>query len=455
MMHMELKNVELDYFAPEDLKPFIRNPKRHPRSQIDRLKLSIGEFGFTQPILVNQHGMIVAGHARWQAAKELGLAEIPVITLELTPERSAAYAVADNKIAELGETDDKLVAEILQESKTAGINIEALGYAQSDMDKLLLDIQQHDNRYKPGVTSTAHEVEFIKDPDLALQVDKEAEDIFANKSTIICYYSGGKDSSFALIWAKTNYPDKRIIAVFSDTSYEYPGMVAHIYRVARHLSVEAAVVHPEIDIFSYWEERGRFFNMVFPECQSKLIFDPINKFVKQFDPKDVVLIDGSRGDQVRRLTRKTKTSKGMDKSMDIYDYYHPCHDIDLDLEKKVVEESGIPIWEGYSKGFQRSACWCCPGMNGKQAYALSVNYPGLTNAIRDMEKRLGMKLQSKDKGIDDLIRIGRTKAERKAIQESQCIADEGPDPEDRWINANENLSEDDLLIYNRETEKFN
>jgi 3'-phosphoadenosine 5'-phosphosulfate sulfotransferase (PAPS reductase)/FAD synthetase len=444
--------MQVELLPIEELQPFADNPYRHPKKQIEMLKKSLETFGFTNPVLVNSDNMIVAGHARVTAARELGITEIPTIRLDLPYEKSIMYVIADNRLAELAEKDDKLIAQILKDAQAQDQDLLAMGYDNFQMDVLLQDIQEHDNRYKPGLTSTSQSVEFIKDEEVALTADTTANSIFDTRSTIICYYSGGKDSSFALIWAKKNYPDKRIIAVFSDTGYEFPGMVAHIHRVCDHLDVECKIVHPEVDIFHYWETRKRFFNMVFPECQAHLIYTPINDYVLGFDPQDVVIIDGSRGDQVRRLTRKSKTSGGLDERMRDYSYYHPCHDVDYELEQKVVHESGIPIWEGYSMGFKRSACWCCPGMNGQQAYSLSVNYPGLTKTLKKMEIKLGMKLQSKQKGLDELIKIGHTKALKKASQEANGILEAEPDkdPDDRWINIHEELSEEDMVIYNRE-----
>jgi len=316
-----------------------------------------------------------------------------------------------------------------------------MGFTNDDYDRLLKDIEKHDNKYKPGQVSTKGNVVYTTDEETALAADDDAKERFAGRPIILVFYSGGKDSSFALIWAKKNFPDKRIIAMFSDTGYEFPGMVAHIHRVTKHLDVECKIIRPETDTFTYWEEHGRFFNMIFPECQTHLIYKPINEFIKTFSPDDVIIIDGSRGDQVRRLSNKTKTSGSCDADMQEYHYYHPVYDVAYELEQKVVLESGIPIWEGYAMGFKRSACWCCPGQNGTQAYALWKNFPGLVNVLRKYEKMLGMDLNSKGKGIDKLIEIGKRRADKLAAGE------EVDDSEDEWVKvpqADEPLDEDKL-----------
>jgi hypothetical protein len=82
----------------------------------------------------------------------------------------------------------------------------------------------------------------------------------------------------------------------------------------------------------------------------------------------------------------------------------------------VIAGSGVPLWEGYARGFVRTACWCCMGQNSLQACALEDNYPGLANDMRRWEKILGpLKPHSRGPGnrkgvwFDDLVRAGRKK----------------------------------------------
>ena len=90
-------------------------------------------------------------------------------------------------------------------------------------------------------------------------------------------------------------------------------------------------------------------------------------------------------------------------------------DISRELQESILVKSGMPIWEGYARGFLRTACWMCPGQNGDQALALSENYPGLVEDIRRREKKLGKKLvETNDRSIDDLIKTGLKNRERRA-----------------------------------------
>jgi hypothetical protein len=92
--------LAVTYRALADLIPDPRNARTHPKRQIDQLRASIEAFGFTNPILVDPEGHIIAGHGRLQAARTMGLAELPVITLSgLSEVQKRTLRIADNKIA--------------------------------------------------------------------------------------------------------------------------------------------------------------------------------------------------------------------------------------------------------------------------------------------------------------------------------------------------------------------
>lgn len=82
----------------EDLKPSPRNARRHPKKQVQQVAASIDTFGFVVPIIVDENGNILAGHARYEAAKLLGMRVVLVIRVKhLTPERKRAFMLADNR----------------------------------------------------------------------------------------------------------------------------------------------------------------------------------------------------------------------------------------------------------------------------------------------------------------------------------------------------------------------
>jgi len=95
------------------IKPYPKNAKQHPKRQIEQIANSIKEFGFNQPIVIDKNNTIIVGHGRYEAAKLLGLKDVPIIQVNLTEEQAKAYRLADNKLNE-SEWDMGLVIEELK-----------------------------------------------------------------------------------------------------------------------------------------------------------------------------------------------------------------------------------------------------------------------------------------------------------------------------------------------------
>jgi DNA modification methylase len=101
----------LESMAVADLRPHERNPRTHSKKQVEQIAASIKRFGFTNPVLVDRDGQVIAGHGRIEAAKLLGMATVPVLRLEhMTEAEKRAYVIADNRLAELAGWDNDLLA---------------------------------------------------------------------------------------------------------------------------------------------------------------------------------------------------------------------------------------------------------------------------------------------------------------------------------------------------------
>ena len=109
------------------LIPYEKNAKKHPKKQIDQVAASIKEFGFNQPIVVDKQNVVIVGHGRLEAAKLLGLKEVPVMQVDLTEEQANAYRLADNKLNE-SEWDMSLVIDELKDLNLKGFDIELTGF---------------------------------------------------------------------------------------------------------------------------------------------------------------------------------------------------------------------------------------------------------------------------------------------------------------------------------------
>jgi ParB-like chromosome segregation protein Spo0J len=120
-----------------DLKPFPGNPRRHPEAQIARLMRSI-ETIWTNPILVDEAGTILAGHARLEAAKRLGLTEVPTLTIAgLSAAEKRAVVIADNRLPEQAVWDFELLKEHFKELIDLDFDVELTGFSTGEIDLLL------------------------------------------------------------------------------------------------------------------------------------------------------------------------------------------------------------------------------------------------------------------------------------------------------------------------------
>ena len=122
-----------------DLIPYARNARTHSPAQITKIASSIKEYGWTNPILVDGANGIIAGHGRVEAAKKLGLTEVPTLELSgLSDAQKRAYILADNRLALDAGWDEELLQIELADLKLEGINLENIGFSEGELDELLI-----------------------------------------------------------------------------------------------------------------------------------------------------------------------------------------------------------------------------------------------------------------------------------------------------------------------------
>src|SRR5512134_2744773 len=128
----------VEHWALDRLIPHARNARTHSEDQVAQIAGSIAEFGFVNPVLVGDDGVIVAGHGRVLAARKLGLAEVPVIVLShLTPIQRRALMIADNRIAENAGWDEELLGAELAALREEDVDLALLGFDETEIDRLL------------------------------------------------------------------------------------------------------------------------------------------------------------------------------------------------------------------------------------------------------------------------------------------------------------------------------
>ena len=119
------------------LVPYARNARTHSEEQIAQIAASMREWGWTNPVLVDEAGMIIAGHGRILAARKLGIAEVPVmIARGWTEAQKRAYVLADNQLALNAAWDGKLLAAEISDLRAAEFDINLIGFSAQDLRDL-------------------------------------------------------------------------------------------------------------------------------------------------------------------------------------------------------------------------------------------------------------------------------------------------------------------------------
>jgi ParB-like nuclease domain len=129
-MHVEMRPID-------SIKPYDKNPRINDPG-VDAVAASIREFGFRQPIVVDEDGVIIVGHTRYKAALKLGMTEVPVhVAIGLSPAQAKAYRIADNQTATLSTWDDSLLPMELLGLQEMGYDLSLTGFDGDELLRLL------------------------------------------------------------------------------------------------------------------------------------------------------------------------------------------------------------------------------------------------------------------------------------------------------------------------------
>ena len=129
----------------ESLVPYASNSRTHSAEQIDQIAASITEWGWTVPVLVDEAGVLIAGHGRIMAAKQLGIETVPVMVAEgWSDAQKHAYVIADNKLALNAGWDDEVLKAELEALSEADFDLGLTGFGLEELDALL-DLEDEDD----------------------------------------------------------------------------------------------------------------------------------------------------------------------------------------------------------------------------------------------------------------------------------------------------------------------
>ena len=133
--------MKISQHKVDELIPYARNSRTHSDAQVAQIAASIKEFGFTNPVLIDETGSIIAGHGRVLASRKLNLVSVPCIQLShLTEAQKKAYIIADNKLALNAGWDDEMLAVELTDLKDIGFDLDLTGFNTDEIEALLAPV---------------------------------------------------------------------------------------------------------------------------------------------------------------------------------------------------------------------------------------------------------------------------------------------------------------------------
>lgn len=152
-LHDSWPAAKIEMVPVADVIPYARNSRDHSAEQVDRLAASMKEFGWTNPIIIDEENVLIAGHGRIMAAQKLGWTDAPAMRATgWTEEKKKAYRIADNKLALLAEWDEEMLELEIAELQKMDYDLDLTGFSDQEITDLLTpaeleppdDFDEHD-----------------------------------------------------------------------------------------------------------------------------------------------------------------------------------------------------------------------------------------------------------------------------------------------------------------------
>ena len=148
--------IGVECLAITSLKPSPRNARTHSKAQIEQIAASIQEFGFTNPVLIDETKTILAGHGRVEAAKLLGLKNVPVVRIEhMNAEQKRAYVIADNQLALNAGWDEALLAVEFEALNELEFDISVIGFEMGEVDRIISNFSEIEHEDEDTIPSVS------------------------------------------------------------------------------------------------------------------------------------------------------------------------------------------------------------------------------------------------------------------------------------------------------------
>ncbi|MBL4575416.1 MAG: site-specific DNA-methyltransferase [Opitutaceae bacterium] len=360
--------------SPEELHSNPRNARTHSKRQLKQIAASIGKFGFLNPILIDETGMVLAGHGRLEASKLLELAEVPVVRVEhLSTAEKRAYVLADNKLALNAGWDREMLAielddlAVLLPDLELDLDVEITGFSMGEVDELVLD---HEARSKDPADELA-------DPDNCEDVTIRGDLWQLGSHRLLC--GDARDA----IGISNLFGSDRAELVITDPPYNV--------RIKGHVGGRGKTQHKEFAFASGEMSRSEFCEFLNQSLTQMMVISGDGALLYVFmDWRHVEeLLQAGRdiGLVLKNICVWNKTTPGQGS------FYRSAHELIVVFHKPGA--SSINNIELGKHGRNRSNVWTYPGVNtfkvGKNddltAHPTVKPVTMIAEAIKDASKR--------------------------------------------------------------------
>lgn len=393
-----MNELQIIYRRPSQLVAHQRNARKHSDKQIDQLMASIRSFGFNVPVLVDDAGVILAGHGRVAAALKLGLDHVPTVLItHLSDTQRRGFMLADNRLAELSSWDDGTLALELEELSLAEFEITDTGFELPRIDVLI------EERHKPS--APIDEAEQQPDPGRVEQVARLGDLWVLGRHRLFVGDALDPRSFQALL------DGERAQMVFIDPPFNVP--------IAGHVSGLGKVRHREF-VMASGEMSEAEFGGFLDEAIARLIEascdGSIHYICMDWRGLHTLLSAGRRYTEHKNLCCWVKAQGGMGS------LYRSQHELVAVFKSgKAAHINNVALGK---HGRSRSNVWSMPGMNSfqkgraeKLAMHPTVKPVALVaDAILDCSKRGGLILDSFAGSGSSIIAAERTGRRAAAME---------------------------------------
>jgi DNA modification methylase len=368
MHEHSINRSQIEIRPVADLKPALRNARTHPKEQIKEIARSLERFGFCNPVLIQDDGTIVAGHGRVEAAKLLGITEVPTLRLShLTSSQIRAYALADNRLAEKAGWDREILAIELQGLIDLDFDVEITGFSMSAIDQLL----------PTNVEAGSSNEEYIEPQPDALQISIPGDLWLLGKHRL--FHGSALDGS---AYTKLMQGDEATM-IFGDPPYNVP-IDGHVSGLGRTQHREFAMASGEMSEVEF----TNFLTNIFRHLVNHSVDGSIHFHCMDWRHFGQILAAGNAVyDEFKQLCVWNKSNAGMGS------LYRSKHELVLVFKRgKASHVNNVELGK---HGRSRSNVWDYPGVNtfrrGREE-ALSVHptvkpVALVADAILDVSRR--------------------------------------------------------------------